>query len=47
MKARIKDASGTEYDCEVTENYEYYASIVVKATQSVLPTLIYDDGGFL
>lgn len=46
VKARIKDAAGTEYDCEVTENYDYYASIVVKSTQSVLPTLIYDDGGF-
>lgn len=46
VKARIKDAAGTEYDCEVTENYDYYASIIVKSTQSVLPTLIYDDGGF-
>lgn len=46
VKARIKDAAGTEYSCEVTENYEYYAAIVVKSTQSVLPTLIYDDSNF-
>lgn len=45
VKARIKDSGGTEYDCEVTENYDYYASIIVKSTQSVLPTLIYYDAG--
>lgn len=29
----------------MTENYDYYASIIVKSTQSVLPTLIYYDAG--
>lgn len=41
-----RDSQGNDYAMEVTDEPDYYASIVSKYTQSSIPTLIYDDGNY-